>query len=622
MAIKQLRKEINDFINRNVTIVEGYDFNQYDTIKRIHLYMNDQFLEAGDDRIFHNIVKYRREAIARFLDIDSKDIRLLPTNPKSYYSTLFLEQELKHWLKKNKFGKLLNDMATELATYGSCVLRKTKDGAEIVDLRRLFLDPSVKDIKDSRFITLKHFLTPSELKAKIKDGWDADAIDRIIEAVEDRDSEAPESYEQDGQQSGGVSTTLIEVYERFGELSDDELEEVGLESDDEFARTHVIYAEPGLFKSMVGQDSKTYLEDKSEVLYAKIWKGDYPFKDAHYSKTAGRWLGIGVVEDLFNAQERVNEIENQKRVSMELSSLHLFQTQDSSILQNVLTDLQNGDLIQSKTGINPIATEERNLSAFRDEFDSWNVLADRISFANDLITGNAIPTSTPATNAVIQNTNATSVFLFKRQNFSLFLQEFFNELVLPQCLKDLSGEHILRFVGDPAQLEAIDEVEINDAIVKKILDAGRPLIPEEIEAVKFTVKEKMSRTGNERFLKIKENLYGDLEFEFDIIITNEQENIQILQQNTFSLLQSLIQAQASGVDMLQDPLFKTMFLDYAQKSGLNPAKLELAAGRRQTQPVGGQLAGANTQPLTQSIDDLLKQTNERINEQGTTGTTA
>jgi hypothetical protein len=609
-----LRQEVDDFIYRDIDIVEGYSFNQYDTIKRIHLYMNDQFESGGDDRIFHNIIKYRREAIARFLDVDTKDIRLHPTNPISYYSTLFLEQELKNWLKKNKFGKLLNDMATELATYGSCVLRKTKDGAEIVDLRHLFLDPSVKNITDSRFITIKHFLTPSELKAKIKDGWDEEAINRIIEAKKESDSSAATSYEDDGVQSGGVSSPLIEVYERFGELTLEECKEIGLKSNKEFERAHVILAEPHLTKLSVGQDNKEYLEDKSEILYKKAWKGEYPFRDAHYSKTQGRWLGIGVAEDLFNAQERVNEIENQKRVSMELSSLHLFQTSDNTIIQNVMTDLMNGDVIISKSGINPVVNEERNLSAFQSEYDSWNVLADRISFANDLITGNAIPTSTPATNAVIQNTNATSVFLFKRQNFSLFLQEFFNELVLPQCIKDLSPEHILRYVGDVAQLEAIDEVEINNDIVNRILEAGRPLKQEEIEAVKFGTKERLSRTGNERFLQIKENLYKDTEFEFDIIITNEQENVQVLQQNTFSLLQTLSTSMAQGIDLLQDPVFKTMFFDYAQKSGINPAKLELAAGRRQSQGQGANIGASSAKPLTESIDELLNKTAERINE--------
>ena len=623
MAIEQLRTEIDDFIYQDIDIVEGYSFNQYDNIKRIHLYMNDQFETGGDDRIFHNIVKYRREAIARFLDIDTKDIRLKANNPKSHYGTMFLEEELKFWLKKNKFGILLNDMATEIATFGSCVLRKTKDGAEIVDLRRLFIDPSVTDILDSRFITIKHFLTPSELKAKVKDGWDADAIDRIIKAVKENESNSAESYEDDGINEGTSGVPLIEVYERFGELTQEECDDISLDVKDEFARTHVIIAEP--HRTQLTRDSKgnEFMENLAEVLYKKEWKGDYPFRDVHYAKTKGRWMGIGVVEDLFNAQERINEIENQKRKSMELSSMHLFQTADNTIIQNVLTDLMNGDMIISKQGITPVANEERNLGAFQNEYDQWNVLADRVSFANDLITGNAIPASTPATNAVIQNTNATSVFLFKRQNFSLFLQEFFNELVLPQVLKDLSTEHILRYAGEPSVLEQLDQVIINDTKIDRILEAGRPLMEEELQAIEFEVKEKMSRTGNERFLQIKDKMYDDLEFEFDIIITNEQENVQVLQQNTFSIMQSLIQAQSQGIDLLSDPLFKTMFFDYAEKSGLNPAKLELAAGRRKQQPQGGQVAGGDTQSLTQGVDQLLEKTNERINEgQTTTGATS
>lgn len=615
MAIAQLRKEIDDFLYQDVDVVEGYSHNQYDVIKRIHLYMNDQFETGGDDKIFHNIVKYRREAIARFLDIDSKDIRLHPTNPIHYYSTMFLESELKHWLKKNKFGMLLNDMATELATYGSCVLRKTKDGADIVDLRRLFIDPSVKDILDSRFITIKHLMTPSELKAKIKDGWDEGAINSIIDAVKEDSDNSAESYEDDGENQGTSGVPLIEVYERFGELTQEECDDIGLDVKDEFARTHVIIAEPNRNKLTQGSDGQDYMENLAEVLYKKEWKGDYPFRDVHYAKTQGRWLGIGVVEDLFNAQERINELENQKRTSMELSSIHLFQQAKPSAVQNVINDLMNGDIIvNSGHPIDPVINEERNLSAFQNEYDSWNVLADRVSFANDLITGNAIPASTPATNAVIQNTNATSVFLFKRQNFSLFLQEFFNELVLPQVLKDLTPEHMVRYVGDPAMLEAIDAVVIQETKIDRILEAGRPLKAEELAAIEFEVKEKMSRTGNERFLKIKEGMYKDLEFEFDIIITNEQENVQVMQQNTFSLLQSLIQSQAQGIDMLQDPVFKTMFFDYAQKSGINPAKLELAAGRRQSQPAGGQVSAMPTQSITQGVDDLLAKTNETINE--------
>lgn len=608
--IDKIRKEVDDFLYTETNIVDGYSFSQYDTIKKIHLYMNDQFeTESEDDRIFYNIVKYRREAIARFLDIDTKDIKLMAINPKSYWGTHFLEQELKYWLKKNKFGMLLNDMATELATFGSCVLRKTRKGAEIVDLRRMFIDPSVKDILDSRFITIKHYLTPSELIEKKKDGWDSDAIDRILERAEEKLSMSNTSYEDGIGQAGVSSTPIIEVYERFGELSEDECKEYGIDTDKSFEKTITIVAEPYDIRHTTDTNGIEHSEEMGEILMAKRWVGEYPFRDVHYSKTAGRWLGVGVVEDLFNAQERMNEIENQKRISMELSALHIFQTADDTIVQNVLTDLQSGDVIKSKSGFSPLANEERNLPAFQTEHDNWNVLADRISFANDVVTGNAIPASTPATNAVIQNTNSISVFLFKRQNFSLFLQEFFNELVLPQCLKDLSSEHILRYVGDPATLPVVDQVYINEEVAMEVLKRGRPMSMEEIEATKMSAKERLSKTGSQRFLNMKERFYDDLEFEFDINISNEQENVQLLTQNTFSLMQGLI----SAPQLIEDPVFKTLFFDYAEKVGINPARLEAAMAQRQTQPQGGMIAEAYKPPLSEAINGLMEEANQRVN---------
>ena len=94
------RGEINDFIYNPVEVVPGYLFNQYDTIKRAHLYINSRFqnyglnqYQAQDDRIFYNIVKFRRDIAAKFINIDTKDIRLLEMNPKSKWSTFLLEKE-------------------------------------------------------------------------------------------------------------------------------------------------------------------------------------------------------------------------------------------------------------------------------------------------------------------------------------------------------------------------------------------------------------------------------------------------------------------------------------------------------------------------------------------------
>lgn len=599
-----VRGEIDDFIYNDVEVVKGYSFNQYETIKRIHLYMNSQFegskMFDGKEKIFFNIVKYRKEAVARFFDIDTKDIKLLPLNPESEFSTFFLEKELQYWVKKNKFDLLLNKLADQFTMFGSAVIRKTPKGATLVDLRRLFIDPSVDDIIDSRFITIKHNLTATQLRAKVKDGWDSDAIERIIRRVEEKGTgTGGESYEDAGEINNIRSTPTIEVYERFGEAEEKTVLDKG--KSEELVKSLMIIAEPHFTETTEAGEEL----DNGEILYRAVWKKDYPFTDVHYSKTEGRWLGVGVVEDLFPAQERMNELKNQQRTSMEISSLHLFQTSDNTIVSNVLSDLSNGTVIKSKSGINPVVNEERNLGAFSAEEDRYNVLADKISFANDLITGSQLPSSTPATNAVIQNNNAVSVFLFKRQTVTLWIQDFFTDFVLEQALKDMSAEHIVRYVGDVENIKLIDDSLVNEAKIQAILKADGSLSEEEFMAIEFSTRNDLQRQGNARFVKIKEDLYGDLEFEFDIQIGNEQEDPNVMANNIKSVLVDLVQ----NPELMQNPVAKMLFTEYAQRIGINPAKIQLAMGQAEAQQLDPALLEADPNKALKAVD--IAQTPEK-----------
>lgn len=592
-----IRGEIDDFIYNAIEVVPGYLFNQYDTIRRCHLYLNSRFLDGNKyqnrDKIFFNIVKYRRDIAAKFLNIDTKDIRLWEMNPKSKWSTFLLEKELRLWLKKNKFGKILNDAAVEAPGFGSVVFKKTKQGVSIIDLRRLFLDPTVDSIKDSRFVTIKHLLTTSELRAKAKDGWDADVIEQIIEQ-KDRQanpiSNAGKSYEKNSMTNIIRSTPYFEIYERFGEVQEHML--TGEGDSTKLIRSLFICYEP---YGVIKDDAGNYKGENGKVLYKSKWVGEYPFKDYHYSKTKGRWLGIGVVEDLFEAQERRNELANQKRVSMEISSIHLFQTTGKNVVNNILSDLKSGDLIQAGPDgeITPIANEERNLSAFASEEQDYDILADKISFANSQSAGEPLPSSTPATNAVISQNNTTSLFGFKRENLALTLSDLFNDFVLPQVLKDLSDDHILRFVGTPEELQKLDqgyvEALINKFIFSNVLERGRVPSPYEIELKKQDFLLTLKKEGGIRFVDVKAGLYEDTEFEFDIIVDNEQENVATIASNMFQVLTAIGQ----NPQLLENPVTKALLFEYAQKIGINPIKLEIAEGQQMVQ---NQQAGAANLP--------------------------
>ena len=577
-----IRQEINDFVNNYIEVVPGFNFNQYETIKRIHLYTNsryyDQSLFSGREKLFFNISNYRKQAISTYLNIDTKDIRLYPMNPKSEMSTFLLEKELKLWLKQNNIPKKLNEMAEEGACYGSVVLKKTKKGAQIVDLRRLFLDPTCRFIKESRFITIKHYFTPSELRKKVKDGWNKDAIESIIQKKKGQKSYAPQSYENYGTTNPIVSTPYIEVYERYGELDASFFGKTG-----DPIRCLAIVAEPFL----IGRDPNNTQNswDDGSVLFKAEWFKDYPFNDFHYQQTRGRWLGVGVVEELFPAQERFNEMSNQKRIAMELSSMHLFQSADATVVDNILTDLQSGDLIKTKTqgSIQPIANEERNMQAFTLEEKSYMDLADKISFVNNIISGEQLPSSTSATQVAVQNINSKSLLKFKRENFAIFIREFIDEFVLPQLVKDLTPEHILRFTGDYNDLQKLDmahtDVVTNEAVFNYVMETGIVPTQEEYNEKKKKTMQDMKKKGTNRFVQINKDFFGDTDFEFDIILDDEQEPIATLAQNTFQLLTAV----AQNPTLLTQPVTKALIYDWAEKSGISPVKLEIAEAQAPAQ---------------------------------------
>ncbi len=380
-----IRKEATDFYDNFVSIVPGYSFNQNETLKRIHLYLNSKYEDGtqylGRDKLFYNIVQAPCEVAMRMLNIDTKNIRLLPLNPKSYFSTYLLEKELKQWLKKNKLGKVLNQLAEEAPRYGSVVLQKTKDGAESVDLRRLILDPSVETIQKSRFVTTIHYMTPTELRDT---GWDN--VDIAIERFGESNAQEP-FQDQYGNTGVMTSTPYIKVHKRWGEVPAwqiDNSKKPGTRSGDEVVKSLFIVA--GADFQETNSEGKP-IGELGVILFKSRWYKEWPFKDFHYTKIKGRWMGLGVVEMLFDVQVRMNELKNQKRISMEISAMHLFQTPDKQIVRNLLTDLESGDMLISANGITPVDNQERNLPAFDSEEASFLGQADRLSFAYEAIRG-------------------------------------------------------------------------------------------------------------------------------------------------------------------------------------------------------------------------------------------
>lgn len=567
----QIRQEQTDFYDQHIVIAPGYSFNQYQNIKRILLYMNSKFEDSslynGREKIFFNIVNAPCEVATTAMNLDTKNIRLLPDQPKSWFSTLLLEKELKQWLKKSKMGQILNQIAEELPRYGWVVLEKTKGGAEIRDIRRIIADQTVNRIRDSRFIDFIYYLTPSQL---METGWkDADLAVTMF-----GNGSAPDTFEgNDGSINQIKSTPYIKVIKRYGEVPQWWLD--GGKSEKLVKSVFIVAGADSCETNEKGDVTK----ENGIVLYKAKWRGAWPVMDFHYIKMKGRLQGVGIPEMLFMDQERINELKNQRRISMELSALHLFQTKDRLVVQNALTDLMNGDILNVHSEITPIVNEERNTNAFMSEEQSYQNHADRITFASAAVRGETLQASTPATNASISLNQSKSTFGFKKENYALNLQEFFNDLVLPELLTELTPEHIMRFTGSPEELERLDEaaadIFANENVFNRFLKGQIPNIVTQAEDKQKALNE-YKKLGENRFLKIKDKLYSDINFEFDFNLNNEQVDPATVMQNTFTVLQALAQNPA----LLDDPRLKPLFYKYAESIGVSPAEIELADARK------------------------------------------
>jgi len=561
----RIRQENSDFFDQYIQIVPGYSFNQYATLKRIHLYLNSKFEDSsqylGRDKLFFNVVVPACEVAAKMLNVDTKDIRLIPQDAQSYFSSHLLEKELKQWLKTSKLANVLNKIAEDGPKYGSVVLEKVKGGAKVVDLRKLILDPTVENIGDSRFVTTIHYMTPSEL---LDTGWDnADvAIERFGNSL------GQTSYE-DG--SGTInqlkSTPYIKVYKRYGEVPQWWLD--GGKSDKLVKALFIVAGADYLERNAEGKVTG----ESGVILFKSRWYKGWPFKDFHFTKILGRWLGLGIVEALFDTQVRLNELKNQKRISMEISTIHIFQSPDKQIVRNILSDLESGDVLLSPNGITPVANEERNLSAFDGEETSYLQHSQRLSFAYDAVSGQVSAASTTATAVINAQQQASSTFGFKRENYTNMLRDFFNDLVLPELEKDLTPEHIMRYTGSSQELQKLDDaaaqIHVND-FIKSRYASGNPPLPEEVEAEKAKAIREYRKLGDNRFIKIKNSFYKDAEFEFDFNIGNEQINPQTIATNTQALL------AAYNPQAMNDPRYKLMYFKYADALGISRGEIELA----------------------------------------------
>lgn len=598
---KQIRDERQDFLQNEIEIVPGYNFSQYQTIKKVHLYFNGHY-EKGDyeeingvmrKKVFHNLSNWRCEIATKMIDMDVKDFILVSNKVESDWSVFLLEKELKVWLKKNEMGQILNEISRLLPVYGTVILQKTATGAKIVDLRYLYVDQAAASLEDASYINIRHLLSHKDMRKMGKKGWED-----VNQAIELFSGKYAQGYDLGGvnqssngsnlyyegssiQKTQAQSAPLVEVWERYGEVPLSWFTDKESDSNEYVLAKYVVAG----VDQAVKNDEGVVIGEDGIVLY-KEQIDELPFEEVHYNRTEGRFLGIGIVESLFENQRRMNEVKNQESRANELASIQLFQTPDDTIASNIMTDLNNGDIIKSKNGITPIATEARNLVGMQKTALDIEEHSNNLTFSRDVISGENPPASATLGAVQLQTQQTTAVFDYKKENIGLFVGCFIKELVFPQIEKELNKEHILRIAGS---FDEIQKLRMNYAknkatrrFAEEVLIKGTKSASQEVyQMFVDSALEDISKMGDKIWAEIKKDTFKNIDYDVDIVSTGENRNIYAQINNGNALLQ----AMAADPTILQDPAKKKVLFKVMSAMGWNMSELEELDNETPTQPL-------------------------------------
>jgi len=560
--LKRINQEKDAFENKYIQIVPGLLFNQKQTIEQIYFqylskFQSGEIDEDGDKKYFYNINKNPCKVYSKAIDFDTKNIRLLTADGGNPLKTWYMERDLKYWMKDEQFGKVLNRIFQELPIFGSVVLKIVNGDIYFVDLRNFIVEQSADCLDQANYIIEKHPYTVMEFRKVAKEmGWDKTKVQETIDLFRQMND-----------------IRHIMVYERYGEVEDEKgnwtyrrvyLADVGINEEDEQNNRSVPYK--GI---VLGSD---------EV-------DENPYREFHLEKIPGRWLGIGVVETLFEPQIRENETNNLQSKASYWRAIVLFKSQDPAFGgKNLLTEKKNGDVVDTSSGdLNQVNIADNNLAHFNDDHNRWIRNRDELTLAYDVVQGERLPAGTPLGSAQIALQQTLSYFETIQENIALDVKEMLFEDILPQWERESSKEHTLRLVGK--DLDTYVSMIKDNMVAKEVVNMylnGKFPTSYDAEVIGIAIENAIKKNG-EIQKTIPKDFYKDTKYDIDIDITGESVDTRVKNATIFALLQFM---QASP-QWEQNPATKKMLFMAAEYGGINLNDII----PQQKQPLDVQIAG-------------------------------
>lgn len=557
-----------------ITIAEGYEYSQYETINKIELYDNSRYVNGQTDGLgrlkpFYNIGNRLLITSDTAEDIDRKDITITSDDKDAWVKSFIFTKENQKWMHKSGFGQTLNEMTHTRGKYGGVLVKKTETDDElkisVVDWRNTFTDQV--DIAGGNKIE-RYFYTPSELmRAATKGGWDMENVRALLESATTDQDTTTEHHRPS-------ATPYIEVYFATGVFPKHYFKE----DEDEFEFEDRMYVLGGVdnYQDVEGGG----IEEDGIVLFTEELTESI-YKYLPYESVPGRGLGRGRIETAFEAQQWTNDIVLKQKNMLDLPS-SLFITDDKKIGSNVLTDKRVGDILKLQTGkqFNVLNTTPAAFQHLPGLIEQWNTQVERSSSVYASNTGENVG-DIPYRLGALLNQEANSVFKDHQDEMGFFIQEIYRDWVIPFLRTQLQKEHTLVADFSPEELKKIDQSFtdyeaghrfIDQVLSRKSLGAVEGMLPQ----MEQEARQWVQSTKNKRFLHVPEGYFDNVEFDLEVNVTNEDRAKAVYLESLNSILTTVSNSfdpQTGTYRILQDETLRMIFEQIMEVAGFSPVNL-------------------------------------------------
>ena len=463
--LSEFAKEVQDYTTRDVEISNGFMFSQHKLVKRISLYENKIYKlgktdSQGNYKYWFDIISPRRDAEVKNIDFDTKNISVYSERKIDELPVIVTNLKIKEWLREKGEAEKLNSAIEEFSGWGNVVWKKVKGGYERVNLKNFYVINQVASCLDESAAIEHHELTQSDLREKMG----------VWENVQETIDECGEKMSAPTGQQTPTETTnpYYDVYERNGEVCLADLKEaknvkIRKGDDGKYVLAKVVFSctKNGAEGSITGK----------YILFADEIKKP-PYIEAHRGPYKGRWLREGLIELLMDCQTRANEIGNQIARGLEFASKTIFTTPDKLFVQNIITDLKNGDILRSEKGISHVPVR---MDGFDQLVVDWNriiQIANEIANSREVVQGDAGPSGTPYRTTSLLNENANKLFDFIREKLGIALRDVFDKWILPVLVSELKAKEIIRLTGDSDMLDRLYKLIVESWYLNNLLAIG------------------------------------------------------------------------------------------------------------------------------------------------------